>query len=53
VMAVGMKAGSLGTAGSPCLCGRAEPSLSGPTTGGREDHILYRLLTIETGQFHV
>ena len=50
---MGMKAGSLGTAGSPCLCGRAEPSLAEPIAGGREDHILYRLLTTETGQFHV
>ena len=48
-----MKAGSLGTAGSPCLCGRAEPSLAGPIAGGREDHILYRLLVVMPGQYNV
>ena len=49
---MGMKAGSLGTAGSPCLCGRAELSLAGPIAKGRKDHVLYRPLAIETGQFH-
>ena len=50
---MGMKAGSLDTAWSPCLCGRAELSLTGPIAGGREDHVLYSLLAIERGKFHV